>query len=260
MQNFGKIKNIFNTLLVEAIATKDVNKKKLFKEYVKTIKNNEILRAQFLIYNNIENKVETNEHKATEFVKANIDVLRKYTTEQILEANKLLAKPLLSEQKLPEFSDVKFAQLHEDITTLIFTNKDATTVDSVVESLIGIVSYIKENTKPDIDENKVGGLPNSVLSNIAVDKFNEKYSNMSESEKSIFKSILESDEDGKKTVLKTLCIECIDLIDANLIESDVDAKEKLLQVKDRILRLEYTDDSFITDISKLIELKSDLSE
>jgi len=260
MQNFGKIKNIFNTLLVEAIATKDVNKKKLFKEYVKTIKNNEILRAQFLVYNNIEKKVETNEHKATEFVKANIDVLRKYTTEQILEANKLLAKPLLSEQKLPEFSDVKFAQLHEDITTLIFTNKNANTVDSVVESLIGIVSYIKENTTQVTEDNKSGGLPNSVLSNIAVDKFNEKYSDMSESEKSVFKTILESDEDGKKVVLKNLSRECIDLIDANLMESDIEAKEKLLQVKDRILRLEYTNDSFITDISKLIELKSDLSE
>ena len=58
MQNFGKIKNHFNSLLVEAIATKDEKKKKLFKEYVKAIKNDEILKAQFLIYNNIEDKSE----------------------------------------------------------------------------------------------------------------------------------------------------------------------------------------------------------
>jgi len=32
MQNFGKIKNSFNSLLVEAIATNDTKKKKLFKE------------------------------------------------------------------------------------------------------------------------------------------------------------------------------------------------------------------------------------
>lgn len=257
MQNFGKIKNIFNTLLVEAIATNDKEKKKLFKEYVKAIKGNKILKAQFLVYNNIEGKVETNEHKATEFVKANIEALRKYTNKEISEANLTLAKPLLSEQKLPE-GENKLGQLHEDIATLIFTEKNPNTVDTVVESLTGIVDYIKENEIKETSEANI--LPNSVLSNIAVDKFNDRYSELNEDEKSVLKTILESDDDGKKEIYETLSRECIDLVDASLTESDIEAKEKLLQVKDRLLRLEYTSESFITNISKLIELKSDLSE
>lgn len=257
MQNFGKIKNIFNSLLVEAIATKDENKKKLFKEYVKAIKGNEILKAQFLVYNNIEGKVETNEHKATEFVKANIEALKKYTKEEISEANLTLAKPLLLEQELPE-ADNGLGQLHADIATLIFTERNPQTVDTIVESLTGIVDYIKDN---EINENSEANiLPTSVLSNIAVDKFNDRYSELNEDEKSVLKTILESDDDGKQEIFKTLSRECIDLVDNHLTESDMDAKERLLKVKDRLLRQEFVSESFITDISKLIELKSDLSE
>lgn len=257
MQNFGKIKNYFNTLMVEAIATKDNEKRELFKEYVRAIKNDEILKAQFLVYDNIENKIEENEHRATEFVKANIDVLKKYTKEQIAEANVKLATPILVEQELPE-SENELAQLHEDITTLIFTESNADNVDEIVESLVGIVDYIKENEI--VEENDNVGLPTSVLANIAVDKFNERYSELNEDEKDVLKRIIESDDEGKKEIFESLSRECIDLVDQNLVESDIETKEKLLQVKDRILRLEYDSNSFVTDVSRLIELKGDLSE
>ena len=58
MKNFGKIKNTYNTILVESIITKDGNKKKEFSKYVKTLKENKALEIQFFIYNNIENKIE----------------------------------------------------------------------------------------------------------------------------------------------------------------------------------------------------------
>ena len=49
MKNFGKIKNIFNDLVSEGIAIKDTKSINLFKKYVKTIKENEILKTQFLV-------------------------------------------------------------------------------------------------------------------------------------------------------------------------------------------------------------------
>lgn len=255
MQNFGKIKNMFNSLLVEAIVTKDDNKKKLFKEYVQAIKTNEVLKAQFLVYDNIETKVEVNEHKATEFVKANIDVLQKYSKEQILEANnKLLSK--LSTNSVND--DYELAQLHEDISTLIFAERNANNVDCIVESLTSVVDYIKENEIKEVVDTPV--LPNSVVSEITVNKFNERYSDLSEDEKKVLKSIIEADETGKEEIFKNLSKECVELVDKHLVEAEIETKEKLLMTKDRLLRLEYVAESFITDISKLIELKSDLSE
>jgi hypothetical protein len=49
MQNFGNIKNIFNNLLAEGLTKKDVKSKKLFQKYIKTIKESEVLKTQFLI-------------------------------------------------------------------------------------------------------------------------------------------------------------------------------------------------------------------
>lgn len=77
MQNFGKIKNIFNEILAEGVASNSNTSKPLFKTYMKTLKENEILKTQFLVFDNIENKIEENEFKATEFVKANIELLKK---------------------------------------------------------------------------------------------------------------------------------------------------------------------------------------
>src|SRR5690348_14382600 len=94
MYNFGKIKNIFNTILVEGISKNDSKKKELFKEYVKAIKSDKVLNAQFIVYNNIEKRVDINENKATEFVKANIDILKKFSKKEIIEANTKLAKLL----------------------------------------------------------------------------------------------------------------------------------------------------------------------
>lgn len=255
MQNFGKIKNMFNSLLVEAMVTKDDNKKKLFKEYVQAIKTNEVLRAQFLVYDNIETKVEINEHKATEFVKANIDVLKKYSKEQILEANNKLLSKLTNESVN---NDYELAQLHEDISTLIFTDRNANNVDYIVESLTSVVDYIKENEIKEVVDTPV--LPNSVVSEITVNKFNERYSDLSEDEKRVLKSIIEADENGKEEIFKNLSKECVELVDKHLVEAEIETKEKLLMTKDRLLRLEYVTESFIADISKLIELKSDLSE
>ena len=55
VQNFGKIKNAYNEILVESVVAKNKDKKDLFKSYVKTIKENEALKNQFLVYNIIEN-------------------------------------------------------------------------------------------------------------------------------------------------------------------------------------------------------------
>ena len=75
MQNFGVITNAFNGVLAEGLVSKDNNNKQIFKKYIKTIKENEVLKTQFLVYNNIENKIEENEFKANLFLQENITAL-----------------------------------------------------------------------------------------------------------------------------------------------------------------------------------------
>lgn len=254
MKNFGKIKNAFNEILAEGVVTKNDSNKQLFKKYIKTIKENEILKTQFLVYDNIENKIEENEFKANLFLQENIALFNKYTKEEILEANNKLVKSISSEQTNLSYENEK---LHENISNLIFLKKEANNIDAIVEATADVINYMKTNKAKVVNESI--DLPNSMLTSIMVEKYNEKYSTLDESDKQILKALIESDDEKKKEVYSLVIRECIDLIDGKLNESDLDAKDKLLRVKDKLLndKQEITED-FNKNISKLVELKRSL--
>jgi hypothetical protein len=254
MQNFGKIKNTFNELMVESIVTNKETNKNLFKNYVKAIKENEVLKTQFLVYDNIENKIEENELKANLFIQENIALLDKFSKKDIMEANSKLIKPVKSKQG--DYSNEKDA-LYENITKLIFTNKNTKTIDTIVESMSFIIDYIKNNKTKTV--NKSFDLPNSMLSKIMVDKYNEKYASLSETEKKILKVLINSDDVKKKEVYSNVIRECLDMINEKLNGSDLDTKDKLLRVKDKLLNDKVEiDEDFSKNISKLLELKNSL--
>lgn len=254
MKNFGKIKNAFNELLAEGVVSDNKPNKQLFKKYIKTIKENEVLKTQFLVYDNIENKIEENEFKANLFLQENIALFNKYSKDEILEANIKLAQPILSEQLSETYENQK---LHEDICNLIFLKTDTNNIDTIVESISSIVNYIKSNKAKVVNE--CIDLPNSMLTSIMVDKYNEKYSTLDESEKQVLKVLIESDDEKKKEVYSVILRECIDLIDVKLVESDLEAKDKLLRVKDKLLNdKKEVNEDFNKNISKLIELKKSL--
>ncbi len=102
-------------------------------------------------------------------------------------------------------------------------------------------------------------LPPSVLTKIVVNKFNSKYSDISESEKTIIKTILSSTEEDKVKLFTTMVRECVDTIDQKLtLNEDIEIKSKLLSAKDKLLRMEYIKENFISDISKIHQLKSNI--
>ena len=192
VQNFGKIKNVYNEILVESVVTKNKDKKDLFKSYVKTIKENEALKNQFLVYNIIENKVEINESKAKAFVDECMNIISKYNTNDILKANNKLVENILFEKDY----DYDKKELHENISTLLCIGKTPKNIDTIVEAKSYVLDYIMNNTVKESNEGY--GLPNSVVSKIMVEKYNEKYSTLDESEKEILKTLIDSDSDKKK--------------------------------------------------------------
>lgn len=252
-KNFGHIKSLFNTLLTESVISKDKTKKDLFKGYVKSLKENETLKTQFLVYTNIEQKVESDIPKATMFVKENIDLFSKYTKKQIMEANAKLLGNLEFEYNVDDDKE----ELYESISILIFTNKTPDTIDTIVEATSKVVNYILNNKPKMINETI--DLPNSMLSTMMVDKYNAKYANLDETEKQILKVLIDSNDNQKKEVYSKTIRECIDLINEKLVNSDLDAKDKLLRVKDKLLndKLEINEE-FEKNISKLIELRTNL--
>ncbi len=255
MLNFGKIKNAFNGIMVEAIVTKNDASKQIFKKYVSTIKENKILKTQFLVYKNIEDKVELNESKALQFVNDNIELLKSFKTKELNEANAELAKSISLSQDGESKYDKQ--ELHENISKLITLKISTSNIDEIIEARTFVVNHIMNNKAKEINESI--DLPPSMVSSIMVDKYNEKYASLDESDRSALKSIIDSNDEQKKEMYSVILRECIDLIDGRLGSSDVEAKDKLLRVKDKLLNdKKELDENFIPKISKLIELKSSL--
>lgn len=252
-KNFGYINEVYNSILSESVASKDGQGKKLFKSYIRNLRENEILKTQFLVYSNIENKVESDVAKATMFVKENIDLFSKYDKQDIFEANKKLVTDLLFEKEV----NTEKEKLYENISTLIFTEKTPQTIDTIVEATNSVVEYIINNKKNEVNE--VIDLPISMVTNMMVEKYNQKYSNLEESEKSILKVLIESTDTEKKELYGNMVKECLELINEKLNTNDLDTKEKLLKVKEKLLNdKQEVNEDFIKNVSKLVELRDGL--
>ncbi len=132
-------------------------------------------------------------------------------------------------------------------------------VKKVNESTNNIVRLMLEKEEVEEVVTESLDLPPSVLTKLAVNKFNSRYSDISESEKEIIKTVLNGSNEDKENIYKKLKRECIDTIDNKLNESsDLDLKDKLLKVKDKLLNTNYNLDTFSTDISKIYDLNESI--
>jgi|DEB0MinimDraft_12_1074336.scaffolds.fasta_scaffold00025_6 hypothetical protein len=261
MQNFGQINETFKNILADSITTKDGKGKKVFKAYVKAIKENSVLKSQYNVYHKLETKVNvTNEEERTTiFVDECISILKNLGKKTILEANNNLISYLKKNGYELYTDEYDFKSLHEHINNITFLERNIKNVNKIVESKLFIKNYtcvINEDLK---SVNKVvEPYSNKILIPLLKNKFNEKYSNLTELEKKVIKLSINGSDSDKKELYSTTIIECVDLIDVQLNECTIDEKNTLLQVKDKLLRYQYNSDNFTSEMSKINYLKTTL--
>jgi len=254
MSNFGNIKDTFKNLVIESTIKKDNKGKKLFSKFLKTIKENETLKNQYLIYSNLQNTKFDDKTEAIEFVKENISLLGGLDKEHINKGNEFFLKVLKGNKIVKENQE-----FYNKVTYLVNTKKTPSNLKKVNESINHIVRVMLE--KEDVEEvvTESIDLPPSVLTKLAVNKFNSRYSNISESEKEIIKTVLNGSNEDKEETFNKLKRECIDTINNKLNESsDLDLKDKLLKVKDKLLNTDFSLDNFKTDIGKIYDLNESI--
>ena len=256
MENFGTIKDTFNAILAESIIKKNNAGKKIFSNYLKLLRENKTLKSQYFIYKNLETKKFTSESSAKFYIKENISLLKDLNKKEITAGNKKLLSLLKNQDINKENSE-----LYEHINILATTKKTPSSLDTLQKS----VNFIKdimltENVVEEELEYENVNLPPSVLTKMAVNRFNLKYSDIHEEEKKIVKAVLKGTEKDKKEVYNTLKTDCIDLIDTKLNEEiDLGLKDKMLKVKDKLLRMSYNPDEYVKDIDKVYELKKSVA-
>jgi hypothetical protein len=253
MENFGNIKDTFKNIVVESVLRKDKEGKKVFSKFLKTLKENKTLSDQYLIYKNLQTKKFNDGGQAREYIKENITLLRNLNEGHIQKGNDYFLK-LLKGVKIIKEND----SFYNDISYLTKTKKTPSNIDKLNTSTNNIVRLMLEKEDEVVVKESLD-IPPSIITKLAVDKFNNRYSNISESEKEIIKTILNGNDEDKLNTFIKLKKGCIETIDKKLDESsDIDLKDKLLRVKDKLLNTDFSLDNFKTDIGKIYDLNESI--
>lgn len=256
--NFGTIKNTFTQILIESHINNDKKGKDLYKKFLKILKENETLRTYYIAYKNIEDKTVKSEVEANEYLKENLNAMDKYRgRKNVINESKLLIS-LIENSGFK--TKLKSTPLHESLHHLTTTTKDVGNLNDMHESFGVVKEWLQTektvnegHTKPTVDANK--------FLDIAVSKYNEKYSTISEQDKKILKVIMSTNDSDKVTLLNDLKNETIELINTVIKEfgSNLEVKVKLLESKDVIRCLEYNKETFKEDVLKVYDLMKSLT-
>lgn len=263
MTNFGTIKRHITEQLTLSLLSenKDNNKKKLFENFIKEIKNSDILKTEYCVYSNIENQFIDNENKATRYINENINLFKNFKYENLIKENKRLFEnfPMNeSEEKCPCIT-----KLHENLDTLIKESlKKESDINKKYNSFEVVLEYIMtENaSKKDEDKHKIVNetfFSINYIINSAINKFNDKYSYFNDNEKEIFKVLFEDDNSGKKEVFNKIKKDNINLIKRKIVEAEnTELSDKLKLTEDKLNSMGYDENNYIEDIIKLNKLNS----
>jgi hypothetical protein len=259
--NFGTIKDIFASILIESQLNNDDGGKKLYKKFIKTITEDEVLKSQFIVYKNIENKYFDSEVNASDYLKENISVLKNYSKKQINESNNKLVN-ILKESGKSVNSDAH-RLVHKSLHTLITEDKNAVNVNKLYESFESVKDWLMvEKTEKEKSKYVREGVNLKKFLELVTEKYNEKYSTLTEEEKTIIKVLRKGDESSIKSLMSEMIKENISLINEHLDSygDNLQIKEKLLEAKDVIYKMVDNDDSFTDKVLKLLELKNNLRD
>ena len=236
--------------------------KKIAFDFFDIVKNSPILQLEFKVFNNIENKHIENDLLAKEFIDNNIKVFEVYTHDEIENENNKLKK-FLNENINDEYDNYEFdsnkVNLYNAINLLITESLkigDSVDIDNIHESFTLIFNHIKTPKKSLIENVDVEPINEEIIG-IAVNKFNEKYSNLDENDKNLLKTLIKSSNTEKEKLLETYKKEIISIIE-NMDRNDKDVKNFSEKAIIKINEMIYNQETVDNNIIELHEFKKEL--
>ena len=254
---FGELKFNITNILAESIISKNKEYKKIARKLFSLIKENKELRTQYKIYSTIERLSPNDKDYNTLIIKEGVDTIKNLNQEKLFKVNKILQKEIDEVKKSLNFVyDGKIKELHDTFQKLAKSKKLSENINyyKKINTLLTEQVIVEKN-----DMGKV--VPNSILLNVSMEKFNKKYNDVCESTKEAIHSILTNDDNTKETLLNKVKKECLELVNKSINENeDLTVKNTLLDTKEKLIEMSYQTNNFKSDIIKLITLKEDLSE
>jgi len=216
--------------------------KKLTMDFFDVIKTSPILQLEFKVFNNLENKNIDNELIATRYIDNNIKLFEVYTIAEI-DAERLKLNAFLLEHVVPKLTeasyDLKRIDLYNAIDTLItesLNDYDKVNVDNIHDSFEIVLNHIKTPKIQTLVENhEVKSVDENVIE-IAINKFNEKYDTLNESDKNLLKRLIKSTDEEKQILLEEYKTDCLTILEGT---DKSKYEEKFAKAIQRIKEMSY---------------------
>lgn len=228
--NFGAIKDTISRLSAQEIIKESKNN--TLKKFIAEINQNPVLLKQHLIFKNIKEAKPFKDKAflAERFIQQNLNLFKNIHWEDIIKENRKIRKTLLENFHI-ESTGGEYNQLYNDIHTLIesTTRPNYLHVDKAEQAYERTINYLMREIKQStIKENYNETTENptitnwKVITNFAVNNFNKRYEHLDESDKKIFKYLIDTNS-NKINYIKDLKQENIKLLDA-LLETEEELK------------------------------------
>lgn len=242
--NFGVLKDTVYTFSAKEMIAENKKKVTILNKFFKMIQESPVLRIQYLVYKNLENGISTKERLAERYINQNLKLMENFKWDDIVKTNKDTKLELMGDYGA-EVSNGK-EELYEAIHTLIksVTKHDFSDIDRAQNAFDFIMEHLMKNKSEDTPENLVTEdsehpklLSWQFITRHAVNKFNERYAHLNESEKNLVKILLSPDSD-KQSYFTELKQENLDNIEQILSENiDEITKTAVNKFKTKLLSL-----------------------
>ena len=198
---FGKYKQTIFNILSESYSDKK-SFKTSFHKTMDILKKDKTLREFFVAYGNIEGKIFTDKVKAEKYLNETINIL-KGKTPQLKLTNE----------------ESSTNNVYDNLDTLIFKSSVGN-IDNVINAKDSLVEHMTRKVK---DTSMGQSFSTSIFSHIATKKYNEKYADLSEDDRTKLKQFLSMNESEIKNYTDTLKEETLTKL--NVIKGDTDKPE-----------------------------------
>lgn len=237
----------FNNNLIE-------ESKAFTSDFFSVVRNSPILQLEFKVFDDIENKLIENELLATRYIDNSIKLFEVYTIQEI-DAERAKLNRFIGEEIVPIDNDrVKLYEAIDELITESLSSYDAINVDKIHESFVTVLNHIREPKKALLENVEVEEVNDEIIE-LAVGKYNEKYSSLNEDDKALLQQLIKSNDHEKEVLLETYKKEGLALLE-NVIDDSV--KENIKKSIDKIKGMKYDKEKVVDDIISLHELKKDL--
>jgi hypothetical protein len=255
--NFGILKASLFHKLTESLDKND----ELNSEYIsffEVIKSDPVLQVENIIYKNLLNKhiSPSSESTIVRYIDENINLFKNFSREDFHKAH---AKLEQFKSKVNPNYQPSNAKILNAIDSLLYESLSLDinalpNIDALHEAYEIVLEHIKQPKTTETQLSKVKQpLKESILKN-AINKFNEKYSHLNESDKKLLSVLINPDNKAKKELFESLKNETHEKLMKSLEAASQAVQDRIKNSMAKIERMQFNEQNATKDIIRLHNL------